>query len=85
MVIGKIDLRRAYYWCNNCHRGYYPKDQAMGLDSSCVSPGVVRMIGLSAALERFAQSQVLLRELAAVKVSVKQVERAAERFGGADQ
>ena len=59
----------------------------MGLDSSGVSPGVVRMIGQSAARESFAQSQLLIHELAGVKVSVKQVEaqRNALEQGGSKQ
>ena len=80
-VVGDIEYERAYYHCKQCGHGFYPKDQAMGLDSSGVSPGVVRMIGQSAARESFAQSQLLIHELAGVKVSVKQVERSAERLG----
>jgi len=53
----------------------------MGLDSRAVSPGVVRMIGQAAGREDLAQSQTLLRELAAVRVSTRQVERTAGRLG----
>ncbi len=53
-VVGNIEYERAYYHCKQCGHGFYPKDQAMGLDSSGVSPGVVRMIGQSAARESFA-------------------------------
>lgn len=80
-VVGDVEYRRAYYHCEACGGGFYPKDQAMGLDSCAVSPGVTRMIGQSAARESFAQSQLLLHELAGVKVSAKQVERTAERLG----
>ena len=80
-AVGDIEYERAYYHCQRCRRGFCPKDRAMGLDSSGVSPGVVRMIGHSAARESFAQSQALFFELANVKVSVKQVERSAERLG----
>ncbi len=80
-VVGLIEYQRAYYHCRACNSGFFPKDQAMGLDSSALSPGVVRMIGQSAARESFAQSQVLLHELAGVTVSTKQVERTAERLG----
>lgn len=80
-VVGRIEYRRAYYHCNACQRGCFPKDRAMGVDSTAVSPGVVRMIGQSAARESFAQSQLLLHELAGGRVSVRQAERSAERLG----
>lgn len=80
-VLGAIEYQRAYYHCSECSSGFFPKDQAMGVDSTAVSPGVVRMTGHSAARVSFAQSQLLLHELAGVKVSVKQVERTAERLG----
>ncbi len=80
-AVGDIEYQSAYYHCHKCNHGFCPKDRAMGLDSSCVSPGVARMIGQSASRESFAQSQVLLHELANVEVSIKQVERSAERLG----
>ena len=80
-VVGDIQYKRAYYHCEQCNTGFFPKDQAMGLDSSAVSPGVVRMIGQVAGRESFAQSEILLYELAALRVSEKQVERSAERLG----
>jgi len=47
-----------------------------------LTPGVLRMTGSTAALVSFEESSALLHELAGVKVSVKQVERAAEALGG---
>ena len=46
-----------------------------------LTPGVLRMTGSTAALVSFEESSSLLRELAGVEVSVKQVERAAEALG----
>ena len=80
-AVGDIEYRRAYYYCDSCRQGWFPRDRSMGLDGSAVSPGVVRMIGQAAGRESFAQSQVLLHELACVRVSIKQVERTAERLG----
>ena len=53
----------------------------LGLTERSLSPGVVRMIGQSAARLSFAESRQLLWELAQVAVSVKQVERTAESLG----
>ncbi len=80
-AVGDITYHRAYYYCDDCTQGWFPKDQAMGLDSRALSPGVVRMIGQVAGRESFAQSHTLLHELASVRVSIKQVERTAERLG----
>ena len=46
-----------------------------------VSAGMVRLIGLAAAHMRFAESSGLLRDLAGVRVSARQVERTAEALG----
>jgi len=46
-----------------------------------LTPGVLRMTGSAAALVSFEESSALLRELAGVDVSPKQVERAAEALG----
>ncbi len=80
-VVGALALHRAYYHCRECNSGFYPKDIQLGLDESVISPGVVRMIGLTAAHTSFACAQELLRELAHVNTSVKQVERSAEGLG----
>jgi hypothetical protein len=51
------------------------------LESFSLTPGVLRMTVSAAALVSFEESAGLLQELAGVKVSTKQVERAAEALG----
>ena len=80
-ALGPLTLVRAYYHCRGCGCGTHPRDDALGLTERTVSPAVVRMIGLVSAVDSFAVSQLLLFELAQVRVSVKQVERTAERLG----
>jgi len=80
-VLGKMSLGRAYYHCKICGSGFCPRDQALGLEGTSLSPAVTRMNGLAAALVSFEESQELLRELAGVEVSSKTVERAAEALG----
>jgi hypothetical protein len=46
-----------------------------------LTPGVLRMTASAAARLSFEESRGLLQELAGVKVSAKQVERAAEALG----
>ena len=74
-------LERAYYHCLKCHRGFCPRDRALGLELFSLTPGVLRMTGSTAALVSFEESSTLLHELAGVEVSAKQMERAAEALG----
>lgn len=80
-VLGPLHLQRAYYHCEQCQSGFCPRDQALGLASFSLTPGVLRMTASAAALLSFQESSGLLQELAGVEVSVKQVERAAETLG----
>ena len=81
-VLGPLRLQRAYYHCAQCESGFCPRDRALHMELFSLTPGVLRMTGSAAALVSFAESSALLHELAGVKVSVKQVERAAEALGG---
>ena len=80
-ALGALHLERAYYHCDRCHGGFCPRDRALRLESFSLTPGVLRMTASAAALVSFAESSGLLRELAGVEVSPKQVERAAEAVG----
>lgn len=80
-VLGPLQLQRAYYYCAQCESGFCPRDRALRMELFSLTPGVLRMTGSAAALVSFEESSALLQELAGVKVSVKQVERAAEGLG----
>jgi hypothetical protein len=80
-VLGLVTLERAYYHCAACGRGFCPRDRALGLSGSMLSPGVTRMVGQVAARVSFAEGSELLAELAGLGVEAKHVERAAEALG----
>ena len=80
-ALGALHLGRAYYHCDQCHSGFCPRDQVLRLELFSLTPGVLRMTASAAALVSFEESSGLLRELAGVEVSTKQVERAAETLG----
>ena len=82
-ALGPLALARARYHCDRCHTGFYPRDRALGLAGTSLSPAVLRMVGVSAARVSFAESSALLRELAGLTVEPKQVERQAEALGRA--
>ena len=80
-VLGALTLERAYYHCSRCDSGFCPRDRALGLEESSLSPGVLRMVGQVGAAVSFEEGQELLHELAGVDVSAKQIERYAEALG----
>ena len=82
-VLGPLRLERAYYHCDRCQGGFCARDRALRLELFSLTPGVLRMTGSAAALVSFQESSSLLHELAGVKVSISQVQRAAEALGEA--
>ena len=80
-VLGELQLERAYYYCAACQQGFCPRDQALGLEGSALSPAVLRMTGTVASLVSFQEGSDLMKELAGVEVNAKMVERAAEELG----
>mgnify|MGYP001204730427 CR=1 FL=1 len=80
-VLGPIRLERSYYHCGACRKGFCPRDRALGLEGSSLSPALTRMVGLVGALVSFAEGSELLGELAGIGVTAKQVERKAEQLG----
>jgi hypothetical protein len=82
-ALGPLTLTRAYYHCAACAHGFCPRDHALGLTDSALSPAVTRMVGTAAALVSFAEGSELLGTLAGLPVNAKQVERTAEALGQA--
>jgi hypothetical protein len=76
-ALGSLPLTRAYYDCAACAQGFCPRDRALGLEATALSPAVTRMVGTAAALVSFAESSELLGALAGLPVNAKQVERTA--------
>ena len=79
-VLGDITLNRAYYTDGN-GRGYFPIDRTLGFNKDCLSAGVKRMIGHAAGTMSFKESSLMIKNLAALNVGIKQVERAGEALG----
>ncbi len=80
-VLGELRLRRAYYYCAACRRGFCPRDRQLGMEGTSLSPALTRMVGTVGALVSFQEGSELLQELAGVEVGAKQVERTAEALG----
>ena len=80
-VLGPLTLERAYYHCDACRAGICPRDRALGLQQTSLSPGVLRMVGQAGSAFSFAAASELVGKLAGVWVKTKQVERNAEGLG----
>ena len=80
-ALGELTLSRAWYHCGTCGEGTCPRDRALGIAGTSLSPAVTRMVGHAAAKVSFAESSELLDGLAGVPVDAKQVERTAEALG----
>jgi hypothetical protein len=80
-VLGPLALDRAYYHCGACGAGFCPRDHALGVADTALSPAVTRMVGVVGAMVSFVEGHDLLHDLAGVDVDAKQVERTAEALG----
>jgi hypothetical protein len=80
-ALGELTIQRAHYHCAACGAGTFPRDVALGLVGTSLSPAVTRMVGLAASMVSFAEGSELLDELAGVAVDPKAVERTAEALG----
>lgn len=82
-VLGPIEVTRAYYHCQTCRAGPAPKDDELGITGESITPGLRAMIDRTAATAPFAKATDLLTDLAGLNLSIKRVERAAEKDGRA--
>ena len=82
-ALGPVTLQRAYYHCRACGHGRFPRDAALGMAGTDLSPAVQRMASTAASMVSFAEASTLLEELAEVPVGTKHVERTAEAVGRA--
>jgi hypothetical protein len=80
-VHGEVQLRRAYYYCQRCHRSYCPYDEVMGLADG-ISPGVRPLVCLAGTLVPFEDAaEDVLRRFANVRLSASTVLRCTEGAG----
>jgi hypothetical protein len=80
-ILGELKLDRAYYHCQLCSSGFYPRDRQLGIEKTCFSPATVRMIGTVGSMISFQEGSQLLWELAGIGIDASQVERNAEALG----
>ena len=82
-LAGRITWQRGYYYCQNCRRGRYPLDEALGLGPGQFSDGLQQgLCRLGAALP-FASAAESFTALTGVSISPREAERLTEGRGAA--
>jgi hypothetical protein len=81
-LMGDVPIKRAYYHCQSCGRGFFPLDQEMGLNASHLTPAAAEVTCLAGAQTSFAQaSETTLRKMCGLRLSESTVERTTESAG----
>ena len=80
-ALSPVEVKRAYYHCEECQDGVIPKDRDLDIVDTSFSPGVRRMMGQVGGKEPFAEGRRDLEDLAGVLVKTKAVERVSEAIG----
>ena len=78
LSVGPVTFDRACSHCAACQKGFCPRDRALQLEGTKLSPAVRRRTGLAAAGQSLAATSELLYELAGLRVPTKRVERTAK-------
>ena len=80
-ALSPVEVKRAYYHCEDCKDGVIPKDRDLDIVDTSFSPGVRRMMGRVGGKESFDEGRRDLEDLAGVLVKTKAVERVSEAIG----
>lgn len=79
-IVGATRIKKAYYYCSRCQRGFSPLDEMLGVEGGRTA-GVRRLISLAGVADSFEKGARILEEMAGVKVSDNTVERVSESSG----
>lgn len=82
-VLGTVTIRRAWYHCAQCRRGFAPLDAQLGVGGETMSPGLRKMTARAAAAVPFAAAARLVGELAGITLTGRRAGRRAEADGNA--
>lgn len=79
--LGRIEVRRAYYWNAQAQQGVIPLDVRWQLDSRAPSPTLRRSLAMLGAEVPFARGAKLLEQIGLVEVNDKRVLESSEAMG----
>jgi hypothetical protein len=80
-VHGRLQVRRAYYYCGRCKQSFIPYDDVLGLVDE-ISPGLMPLVCLAGTLLPFVDAaEDVLKRFAGVRLSASTVLRCTEAAG----
>ena len=82
-TVGRVILRRAYYRCGKCRRGFAPLDEALGLCAGSVSRDLAEVLALFGAVHAFREAVQAIGTTLFVQVSPAVCRRVTEELGDA--
>jgi len=80
-VMGPVRIARTYQRCGDCGSWRVPEDTVLDVEKTGFSPGLRRMMARTGAEVCFDKARDMIRELAGIEITDKDVERIAEAIG----
>lgn len=81
-LLGEVRVKRAYYYCRDCHGGEFPLDQEVGLTASHLTPAAAEVACIAGVQTSFAQAaEVTLQKMCGLQLAESTVERTTESAG----
>jgi hypothetical protein len=78
---GRIEIYRAYYYCDKCKSSKFPLDEQLCLEGKHQSIGVRKQMALEGMREPFCEASKLLEEESDITVSSKEIQLESEEIG----
>jgi hypothetical protein len=80
-VLGKVKVKRAYYYDRESSAGFCPKDKALDIEGTSFSPGMRRIMGRVGASIPFGLGHEDIKEMVGIDVTAKEIERMSHKLG----
>lgn len=78
---GRVHYKRNYYTCDDCHCGFYPLDQKLGIKAGQMSEEVIQLAALFGIEDAFGTGHDLLKRSASLNLSPNSIRKATQRVG----
>ncbi len=80
-VFGRVNYRRRYHVCEECHAGVSPLDRHMGIEAGQVTAGLAELLALAGVEISFEEGTRWLERYLLFRVSDNTLRKETERFG----
>ena len=79
--VGEVQIRRGYYYCTHCQRGFPPLDEQLGTCDRQWSEGVVKAAAWLSGLVPFVYAEQILAQIGQVQMSTSSIWRYTQEVG----